>query len=231
MTAILAGGLYQSLFAGRMAQRRAEESARLNQIGRAVLDAVRRDLECIVQEPGPFNAGLYGKNDETSEFPADSVSFLANSAFPLVKSSSEVDYEAADRTIESDLMLVEWGLGTDDLAGIVRKTKRCLTCTLFDDTPAWKSEDLAFEAVGLNFRYFDGSEWKDEWDSAESGTFPEAIEATVVIGLVEKVDGAVSLYDADGKPVETEVFRMTLVPVARPQNKTGAQAPVSGTVK
>ncbi len=231
MTAILAGGLYQALFSGRMAQRRAENSANLNQIGRAVLDMLRRDLESMAQKPGPFNPGLFGKNDEASEYPADSLSFLANSAFPLVTSSRQVDYDAADRAIETDLVQVEWGLGTGEEAGLYRKSKRCLTCTLSDDTPAWRVDNVAYEVVGLNFRYFDGTEWTDEWDSEQSGSFPAAFEVTVVVGLVIRSGGAVSLYDQEGNAVETRAIRIRVTPAAAPREEGGTDASAQGQVQ
>jgi glutamine cyclotransferase len=40
---------------------------------------------------------------------------------------------------------------------------------------------LAPEIVGLEFRYFDGSAWANEWDSDEMQYFPTAIEVILTI--------------------------------------------------
>jgi hypothetical protein len=231
MTAVLAGGLWQALWSGRTAQARAERTARLNQIGRAVLEILRRDLEGIVVETSPFNEGLYGASDDTTEFPADSISFLSCASFPLITSSRTVNFEAADRPIETDLLQVQYAVGGEDEAGLIRRTKKCLTCTLYDDSAVWEEENLAFEVVGLNLRYWNGSEWLDAWDSLETESYPEAIEVAVVVGLVERSEGEVVLYDEDGNLVQTAVFRTAVTVHARPQNKAGAQGPMSGIVR
>ena len=43
------------------------------------------------------------------------------------------------------------------------------------------TELLATEVVDLSFRYFDGEEWSDEWDSDEMGGFPVAVEITIIV--------------------------------------------------
>ena len=43
------------------------------------------------------------------------------------------------------------------------------------------SKLLAPEIVGLEFRYFDGSAWANEWDSDEMQYFPTAIEVILTV--------------------------------------------------
>jgi len=47
------------------------------------------------------------------------------------------------------------------------------------------AEFLAPEINALNFRYFDGVDWQDEWDSQLQGSIPLAIE--IIIGFVPPV--------------------------------------------
>ena len=35
--------------------------------------------------------------------------------------------------------------------------------------------------VWLNFRYYDGSNWADTWDSTQTHTLPKAVEATIYV--------------------------------------------------
>jgi len=230
MTSILAGGLYQTLYAGRVAQNRADRRARLGQIGRAVLSVMQRDLQCMVQEPSPFNTGLYGEND-VGTFPADTIAFLACSDVPLITSALTVNYDAADRPVETDIVTLEYLPNDEENTGLIRRTKHCLLCTLFDDEPAWRSENLAYEVVGLNIRYWDGDAWQDEWNTEEQEEYPEAVELTVIVGLVEKVDGEWSVYDEDGALVETAAFRTQVTLAMKPQNKKGAAPPLDGVVR
>ena len=233
LTTVLAGGLYQAIQIGGLAQKRSNESARLNQIGRAVLEILRRDFDSLVQEQSPFNEGLYGQSDESADFPADSVTFLTCSEFPLISSSTTVNYAAADRPVITDLLHVEYNLSDEISGGLLRRSQRCLTCTLFDDEDTWTEENLGVEVLGLNIRYYDGeaAEWKDEWDSLELEAYPEALEVTVIVGLVKR-DGGQTLYiREDGGMVETQAFRTRITLRLKPQQKKGAQSPVEGVVR
>jgi len=39
--------------------------------------------------------------------------------------------------------------------------------------------DVAADVSWLNFRYYDGSQWQDSWDSTQSNKLPQSIEVTV----------------------------------------------------
>ena len=46
---------------------------------------------------------------------------------------------------------------------------------------AESSELLAAEVAEIGFRYFDGRDWLDAWDSASSQTFPAAVEISLIM--------------------------------------------------
>jgi prepilin-type N-terminal cleavage/methylation domain-containing protein len=48
-----------------------------------------------------------------------------------------------------------------------------------DEALALQTELLAPEVVSLQFRYFDGLEWYEEWDSTAAGAIPAAVEVTL----------------------------------------------------
>jgi type II secretory pathway pseudopilin PulG len=48
-------------------------------------------------------------------------------------------------------------------------------------TPDESSELLATEVSQIRFRYFDGEQWLNEWDSTELGGFPPAIEVVIAV--------------------------------------------------
>ena len=66
LMALLMGGAYEILAVARRTQNRAQVSARLNQVGRACLDRIRRDFEGLVQTPGPFNDGLWAEDGHST---------------------------------------------------------------------------------------------------------------------------------------------------------------------
>jgi type II secretory pathway pseudopilin PulG len=71
---------------------------------------------------------------------------------------------------------------------------------------------LAPEVAQLTFRYFDGEDWQSEWDSADAGGFPLAIEITVVVDASRMV---AANYDAGEENQETHV-KVVHLPVAEP---------------
>jgi prepilin-type N-terminal cleavage/methylation domain-containing protein len=76
---------------------------------------------------------------------------------------------------------------------------------------ALAAEFLAPEINSLNFRYFDGVDWQDEWDSLAQGSIPLAIE--IVIGFVPPVpDDPLQAAAPDAIPI-THRFVVAL-PVA-----------------
>ena len=42
-------------------------------------------------------------------------------------------------------------------------------------------ELVAPEVAEIGFRYFDGQDWSDSWDSEENGGYPTAVEVTIVV--------------------------------------------------
>ena len=76
---------------------------------------------------------------------------------------------------------------------------------------------IANEVAQINFRYFDGEEWQTEWDSAENGGFPVAIEVTLMIDPARSANGSDN-YDVSGVDGESMQIYRTVVdlPVAEP---------------
>lgn len=78
------------------------------------------------------------------------------------------------------------------------------------------AELIAPEIAQIAFRYFDGEEWLDSWDSLQQGGFPPAVEVNVVIDPARMESG--SSYRYNGFDPETmERFRMVIsLPTGEP---------------
>ena len=77
---------------------------------------------------------------------------------------------------------------------------------------------LAPEVTAVQFRYFDGVDWLDSWDSAVSGSLPRAVEATFEIDL----DGPPDARLVDSGPNRGPV--VTRVVVCPPLSEPSAEA-------
>ena len=64
------------------------------------------------------------------------------------------------------------------------------------------------EVVDCRFRYFDGNNWSDEWDSLNRNGLPVAMEAT--IRLVAMSDARKLRRDAPGEPVDDAIQRLEI---------------------
>jgi hypothetical protein len=93
----------------------------------------------------------------------------------------------------SDLLLITYGLAplsseqlrilqenltvSRPTTGLARRARDLYSQSETGETPA--SEDLlAPEVTEISFRYFDGTNWTDAWDSQATGALPRAVEMT-----------------------------------------------------
>ena len=104
----------------------------------------------------------------------------------------ELEGGAAARFVDDQAIIVAGLINTDSALdgplGLARSEVDRLSGTI--DAPAEDdrslaevAEFLAPEIDSLNFRYFDGVAWQDEWDSQALGAIPTAIE--IIIGFVQ----------------------------------------------
>ena len=98
-----------------------------------------------------------------------------------------------DRAVESFIS------GDDDVEIVIQPDDYC--------------DLIAPELSVVQFRYWDGEEWQAEWDSAEAGGFPSAIEIRIVLDPERLIDQAESLSDVDRIDVEL-VRSVVYLPVA-----------------
>jgi len=89
-------------------------------------------------------------------------------------------------------------------------------------------ESLAPEVTELGFRYFDGSEWQDSWDSCESGTLPVAVEITLVLHPLNTAAKASSSSGNVDKEDDALVYRLV---VDLPAGQIGSTSSDSETEK
>ncbi len=80
---------------------------------------------------------------------------------------------------------------------------------------------LAEEVAGLEFRYFDGTEWVYEWDSSERQGLPVAVEIAIAVGSADDTTSGASLFDLVEAPDSTDgdytIYRLLVhLPIAQP---------------
>ena len=79
------------------------------------------------------------------------------------------------------------------------------------------AELVAAEVAEIQFKYYDGQEWTDQWDSEEEGGFPTAVEISLVVDP-RRTSMASTGYQYNGfDQTLMERHRLTVhIPVAEP---------------
>ena len=142
---------------------------------RGVLNRMSKEIGSIYMSGDNLNTGLLGEDRDEDDLPFDSLHFTSLSHIRWVKDSRE-----------SELCEIGYFLETDrerEQTFLFRREDWNVDGTLEEGGIAL---ELAEGVDGLNFRYYDGEEWLDEWDSKAQGVLPKAIE---VVLLVEDPNG------------------------------------------
>jgi hypothetical protein len=107
-----------------------------------------------------------------------------------------------------------------DIQGLARLEGNRLAIQIADEQSDVNSlaeiaQVLAPEVTNLQFRYFDGTEWLDQWDSGVSQGLPIAVEITLQIRRTGKKDAKTTTL-RDGPP-PGDIYTTTIaIPSAEP---------------
>ena len=135
----------------------------------AILNLVAEDLEGTFVHQG-IVPHFVGRDEYTGDRPADDVEFLTTSTLPLRPDE-----------LAGDVAEVSYSLIADDegKTALFRREQVPVQAP-FDEGGA--SVQVSGKVTSLSLRYYDGTEWQDTWDSADSlhehmaGRIPQAVE-------------------------------------------------------
>ena len=88
-------------------------------------------------------------------------------------------------------------------------------------TPQDYSQLVANEIVQLQFRYFDGTDWLQQWDSSENKGFPSAVEISIVVDT-NLLAGPTSNFQNDNRFENyRSVVHLPLAEIEEEENEDG----------
>jgi general secretion pathway protein J len=176
---IIGLSLYTSLnlaFRVRDSAEAAVEEARALELA---ISFIKEELMSAMPPSGVL-AGAFEGEDETGSdgSDADSLSFFSSDNVP------------GEDDLACDVREVEIGVterdGSDEKVLVRGITTNLLSPKTLDP----EEEILCGNIAALNFRYYDGSDWQDDWDSGDNdNTLPEAVEITVTLAAVDSDAG------------------------------------------
>jgi prepilin-type N-terminal cleavage/methylation domain-containing protein len=165
--------LYTALYTGFRAQRSAQAAVEPTATAINAVELVKQDL-CGVLPPGSALAGAFIGTDATGikGVEADSLSFYTTHIYP--------EEELPVGGLGQIELLLEEDSESDD--GTYRLLRRVTTNLLPLRTAEAEEQVLCRGVASLNFRFYDGNDWVDEWDStADANSLPRAVEVDIQI--------------------------------------------------
>lgn len=168
---LVVAAAYGLLHASQSLAERAEFRAQLRQEARIVLDVVRADLEGAYGSDTVFDTGLLGTQGGGDDTPLYKLDLVSVNHATFRSTTAESDITRTSYYIDEEP-------GTEP-TGLVRRKQKQLT-----NVTTVLREDEGLEEIGprvayVMFRYYDGTEWTEVWDSTRSGKLPKAIEVTI----------------------------------------------------
>lgn len=172
VTGIVSAGLFTSMSGAFKTRRQVEDHLSGRESARAVLAILRTDLQCVPPAGGRISGVFQGENGSgMNRADADELTYVT--ANPRLKTDQDVaDLRQVElRLLESEEDSEHYVLG------------RLVTGNLLATTePEPSLQVLSRRVVSMNIRYFDGTEWLDEWDSTQrDNAIPPAVEVVLVI--------------------------------------------------
>ena len=177
---VVVSASYALFDGGRQLASRGEYHARRFQSARAALRAIESDLKSVFTG-GPYDAGFIATHDGTDELPLDTVAAVAINNQPKLATPATSTLTSAPPP-EFDLSRVTYSIDQDEstkASGLVRRRVKLLFEVVTVVDPEEGLEEISSDVVGLKFRFYDGSDWQETWDSTQSRTMPQVIEVTV----------------------------------------------------
>jgi prepilin-type N-terminal cleavage/methylation domain-containing protein len=201
LLAVLGLAVAETLRAARDADRRLQTRSERRAHDRAVLERIARDIRGIVYTGGQYAAGIVGTNNQRSGGEALSLAdeeARAQAAADAIQAPPPPFIERDQLTLSvipgarrfgspwpagtGAIQSIIWAVDDDPATperGLVRRPTT-ITDPVTGSLPE-PVEIVGANVVGLAFRYFDGQQWQDTWDSGASSLLPQAIEVSVAV--------------------------------------------------
>jgi len=173
--AIISVGIHGALRMGVDAQRRGEEASQIAQVARQVLWRITADLRAAYTSDGVYGGTLVGEDEQGNDVDLDQLTFTTMAHTP-----------APDAVGECTLAKVEYFIDDDpdtENSGLQRLVTPVVELAVDEEEEASEAQNYAAEVKSLNFRYYDGTDWADSWDSESEGDLPLAVEVTIGLSL------------------------------------------------
>ena len=203
---IVMGAAYALFSSTQAVSSDAGKISAVQQEARFVLNTLRRDLQGVVgvgmyadetQKPEETVYRFLGTNEGSEEEPRDEIQFLALNRETLYSTTP-----ASDLTLTRYYVINEEE--TTEQQGLVRIKNTGLLSTSTVQEEEEEAEEIGPNVIHVSFRYFDGNDWQESWDSSMSGTLPRAIEVLIHVRVPDSEDEIVEFSSKIYLPIAAQ---------------------------
>jgi general secretion pathway protein J len=175
IVAVLVTLLYETFNSVLRSTQQTDEESEMDQMARISMGIMVNELKSVYWHP-PGNPPVdspfvfIGQDDLTGTGASDTLRFTA-------LSHARFQEGVADPTVsilEYELVPVP-----ETETAVLMHTEETNLLSQSQDT--LERYELAERVIGLNFRYFDGKEWSDEWSAADHKKLPKAVEIQLIL--------------------------------------------------
>jgi type II secretion system protein J len=177
---VVVSASYALFDGGRNLASRGEYHARRFQAARSALRAIESDLK-LAFSGGSYDAGFIATQGGSDELPLDTVEAVAYNNQPKLATPATTTLTDPVPP-EFDISRVTYSIDQEEStkqSGLVRRRVKLVPEVVTLKDPEDGLEEVSADVVGLRFRFYDGSEWLNTWDSTTSRSLPRIVEVTV----------------------------------------------------
>ena len=145
---------------------------------RVILDRMTDEIQSAYFRPGLSYTGFVGLNDNKEDAPWDSLTFSAMANFYWIRGVEGIH--------ESDFLKISYFLREDEEERRLMRAQDPAFGTFEGDPERFSSSERGIHELtdavwGIDFRYFDGEDWTEEWNAGERQKLPRSVEVKLIL--------------------------------------------------
>lgn len=165
---------YETFNAVLRSTEQVDEQSDLDQMVRISMGTLSNELKSAYWHPPGDKSNstpfvFIGQDNQNGDEPSDTLQFTVLSHARVAEGAADATVSILDYELVPDL---------ETKTAVLMHTEETNYLSLSDKS--LERYELAERVIGLNFRYFDGKEWSDQWSAADQRKLPRAVEIQIL---------------------------------------------------
>ena len=175
---IIMAVVYKSFYASTEGIKRAEAVDDINSTARVIFLKLMDDINSAYLTGK--DVIFVGDSKRDKDLPQDSLSLTSLSNLRMVRDAKETDLYETGYYLKEDYDYQR----QEKKTSLFRREKK--TIGIEPVLEGGEAYELTDEIAGIRFSYFDGTSWKDNWDSRITKALPKGVEVEIILFDADK---------------------------------------------